>query len=146
MDERLSAAGAVAALLVYASSIAVFSARIIFDLPSGHLIGIPFLLTAFPLGYLLLKARSVDRPVLNRIQVGLMLALVIVVFLLDYVFVVDWRESQWIVVPSVTLYFGGLGGMIGVAARAGRKWTVIAVLLFFATAVLAFAQRSITGL
>lgn len=75
-----------------------------------------------------------------------MLALVIVVFLLDYVFVVDWRESRWIVVPSVTLYFGGLGGMIGVAARAGRKWTVIAVLFFFATAVLAFAQRSITGL
>lgn len=36
--------------------------------------------------------------------------------------------------------------MIGVAARAGQKWTIAAVLLFFATAILAFAQRSITGL
>lgn len=146
MDERLDLVGAVTALLVYVSSIAVFSARIVFDLPPGHLIGVPFLLTALPLGYLILKARSAGRPVLYYIQVGLMLASVIAVLLLDYVFAVDWRDSQWIVVPFVTLYFGGLGGMIGIASRSGRRWTVAAVLLFFATATLAFAQRAITGL
>jgi len=138
--------GAVVALLVYVSSIAVFSARIIFDLPPGHLIGIPFLLTAFPLGYLIFRATSVGRPVLYYIQVGLMLASVVLVFLLDYVFAVDWRDSQWTVVPFVVLYIGGLGGMIGIAARAGQKWIVPAVVLFFATTILAFVQRAITGL
>lgn len=146
MDERLSVVGAVVALFVYVSSIVVFSARIIFDLPPGHPIGIPVLLTALPLSYMLFKARRVDRPVLYRIQVGLMLASVIVVFLFDYVLDVDWRDSQWIVVPFVILYFGGLGGMIGVAARAGQRWLVGAVLLFFTTAILAFVQRAVTGL
>jgi len=138
--------GAVVALLVYVSSIAVFSARIIFDLPPGHLIGVPFLLTALPLGYLIFKRRSIERPVLYYVQLGLMLASVAVVFLLDYVLAVDWRHSQSIVIPFVTLYFGGLGGMIGVAARAGQKWTIAAVIFFFATAILAFGQRVATGL
>lgn len=138
--------GAVVALLVYISSIVVFSARIVFDVQPGHWIGIPFLLTAFPLGYLLFKAKVIDRPVLYTIQVGLMLASVLILALLDYVFAVNWRDTQWIVVSFVTLYFAGLGGMIGVAARAGQKWTVTAVALFFVTAILAFAQRAITGI
>lgn len=138
--------GAVVALLVYLSSIVVFSARIVFDVQPGHWIGIPFLLTAFPLGYLLFKAKVIDRPVLYTIQVGLMLASVLILALLDYVFAVNWRDTQWIVVSFVTLYFAGLGGMIGVAARAGQKWTVTAVALFFVTAILAFAQRAITGI
>jgi hypothetical protein len=144
--DRLDLLGAVVALLIYVSSIVVFSARIMFDLPPGHWVGIPFLLMAFPLGFLLYKSPSVDRPLLYYIQVGLMLASVVVLFLLDYVSGVDWRDTQWIVVSLVVLYFAGLGGMIGVASRAGQTWTVAAVVLFFATAIMAFVQRAVTGL
>jgi hypothetical protein len=146
LDERLDLVGAGVALLVYVSSIMVFAARIIFDLPPGHLIGIPFLLAACPLGYLIYEAGRVGRPGLYYVQVGLMLASVIVVFLFDYVFAIGWRDNQQIVVPFVTLYFGGLGGMIGVASRAGQRWLVAAVVLFFTTAILAFVQRAVTGL
>jgi hypothetical protein len=44
------------------------------------------------------------------------------------------------------LYFAGTGGMIGIAAQAGRGWTISAIILFFITAVLAFVQRAITGI
>jgi hypothetical protein len=144
--ERLDLLGAVVAVAVYVSSLLVFSARIMFNLPSGHWIGVPFLLTAFPLAYLLARAGDVDRPLLYSLQVGLMLASVVVVFLLDYVFHVDWRDTQWLVVSFVVLYFGGLGGMIGVASRAGTPWTVASVVLFFATGAMAFIQRAVTGL
>lgn len=146
MDERLDLLGAVVALLIYLSSIIVFSARMMFDLSPGHWIGIPFLLMAFPLGFLLYKAPSVHRPLLYYIQVGLMLTSLVMVFLLDYLLVVDWRDQQWAVVSFVVLYFAGIGGMIGVASNAGRRWTVIAVVGFFATAVLAFVQRAVTGI
>ena len=73
-----------------------------------------------------------------------MLASAIVVFLCVYT--VDWRDSHWTLDPFVTLYHGGLGGMIGVAPRAGQRWLVAAVVLLLTTAILAFVQRPITGL
>ncbi len=131
MIERHDLLGAVVALLIYVSSIVVFTARMAFDLPPGHWIGIPFLFMAFPLGFLLSRAPGVDRPLLYYIQVGLMLASIVVVFLLDYVVGVEWRDTRWAVVSVVVLYFAGLGGMIGVASQAGQAWTVIAVVLFW---------------
>jgi hypothetical protein len=144
--DRLDLLGAGVALLIYVSSIVVFAARIMFDLQPGHWIGVPFLLMALPLGFLIYKAPSVERPLLYYIQVGLMLASVVVLFFLDYVSGVDWRDTRWIVVSFVTVYFAGLGGMIGVASQAGPAWTVVAVILFFATAIMAFVQRAVTGL
>ncbi len=146
MVDRLDLLGAVVALVVFVSSIVVFSARMMFDLPPGHWIGVPFLLTALPLGYLLYRAGGEDRPLLYPLQVGLMLASVIVVFLLDYALGVDWRHTRWMVVAFVTLYFAGLGGMIGVASRAGTSWMVASIVLFFATGAMAFIQRAVTGL
>lgn len=146
MTERLDLLGAVVALLIYVSSLIVFSARVMFDLPPGHWIGIPFLLTAFPLGVLLFKAPTAGRPLLYYIQVGLMLASIVVLFLLDYAYGVAWRDTQWAVVSFVVLYFAGMGGMIGVASRAGHAWTISAVGLFLATAIMAFVQRAVTGL
>jgi hypothetical protein len=143
---RLDLLGAVVALLIYVLSIIVFSARMMFGLSRGHWIGIPFLLMAFPLGFLLYKAPSVDRPLLYYIQVGLMLASVVVLFLLDYVSGVEWRGIRWVVVSVVVLYFAGIGGMIGVASQAGQPWTAIAVVLFFATAVTAFVHDAVTGM
>jgi len=35
--------------------------------------------------------------------------------------------------------------MLGVAANAGRGWTILAVILFLVMAALAFIQRAVTG-
>jgi hypothetical protein len=137
--------GAIVALIIYISSILTFSSRLLFGVQPGHWIGYPLLLMALPLGYLLLKAPQLQRPVLYYIQIGLMLVWILVLFLLDYVLKIDFRQTQWMVISSVVLYFAGAGGMLGVAALAGRGWMIAAVILFLVAAVLAFVQRAVTG-
>jgi hypothetical protein len=144
--DRLDLLGAVVAMVLYVSSILTFSARMMFGLQSGDWIGVPFLLMAFPLGYLVYMGPRVGRPFLYYVQVGLMLTSIVGLFLLDYVFEVEWRDTQWVVLSFVMLYFAGLGGMIGVASLAGRRWTISAVVLFLVTLIMAFVQRSVTGL
>jgi len=100
----------------------------------------------FPLGYLLLKAPEFQRSSLYYIQIGLMLLWLLLLFIVDYVFKVDFRQTQWMVISYVVLYFAGMGGMIGVAAQAGRGWTISAIILFLIAGVLAFVQRAITGI
>lgn len=75
-----------------------------------------------------------------------MLAWIVLLCLLDYVYQVDWRATQGTIVPVVVLYFAGTGGMIGVASHAGKGWTISAVILFFVAGVLAFVKRAVTGL
>lgn len=75
-----------------------------------------------------------------------MLAWLLVLFALDYVFKLDFRQTRWMVISFVVLYFAGMGGMIGVAAEAGQGWTISAVALFMTAAILAFVQREITGI
>ena len=137
--------GAIVALIIYVSSILTFVSRLVLGVRPGHWIGYPLLLMVFPLGYLLLKAPQLQRPMLYYIQVGLMLVWLIVLFLVDYVLKVDFRQTQWMVISYVVLYFAGIGGMIGVAAQAGRAWTISAIILFLISAVLAFVQRAVTG-
>jgi hypothetical protein len=137
--------GAVTAHVILISSIVTFTARLVFDLRPGHWIGIPLLLMVFPLGYLLIRAPESNRPILYYFQVGLMLLWIVALFLLDYVYRADWRDTQSVVVPFVVLYFAGTGGMIGVASLAGRGWTISAVILFLTAGLLAFVQRAVTG-
>ena len=118
----------------------------IFKLPPGHWIGTPILLMAFPLGYLLLKAPEFNRPFLYYVQIGLMLVWLIVLFVVDYVLKYDFRQTQWMVISFVVLAYGGMGGMIGIAALAGRGWTISAIILFLIAAVLGFVQRWVTGI
>jgi len=146
MKEKLDLLGAIVAHVVFISSIITFVSRMIFKLQPGHWVGTPILLMVFPLGYLLLKAPEFNRPFLYYVQVGLMLVMLIVLFLVDYVLKYDFRQTQWMVISYVMLFFAGMGGMIGVAALAGRGWTISAVILFFIAAVLAFVQRAVTGL
>ena len=49
------------------------------------------------------------------------------------------------VIAYIVLFFAGSGGMLGVAANAGRAWTIPAATLFLVMAVLAFIQRAATG-
>jgi hypothetical protein len=100
----------------------------------------------FPLVYLLLKAPAVQRPLLYYLQVALMLTGLMVLFIVDYVLKIEFRQTQWMVVSFVVLYFAGMGGMIGVAAEAGRGWAISATVLFILAGILAFVQRAITGI
>jgi hypothetical protein len=145
MLKRLNLMGAITAHIIFASSIVTFSARLLFRLQPGHWIGVPLLLTVFPLVFLLLKAPSVQRLLLYYIQVGLMLGFVLLLFFTDYVFKFDFRQTPWMVISYVVLYFAATGGMIGVAAEAGRGWTISAIVLFLIAGVLAFVQRAVTG-
>jgi hypothetical protein len=74
-----------------------------------------------------------------------MLLWLLFLFLVDYLLRIDFRQTQWMVIGYVTLYFAGTGGMLGVAALAGRRWMLSAVVLFFVAALLAFVQRAVTG-
>lgn len=145
MREKTDLIGAITAHIIYVSSIVTFLARMFIGVGPGYWIGIPLLLMAFPLIYLLAKAPNQNQPVLYYIQIGLMLVFIITLFLVDYVFKLDFRNTQWMVITFVVLYFAGMGGMIGVASKAGRVWMISAVALFFIAGILAFVQRAVTG-
>ena len=146
MEKDLDFLGAIVAHVIFISSIITFASRMIFKLQPGHWVGIPILLMAFPLGYLLLKAPEFNRPFLYYIQIGTMLVWLIVLFLVDYVLKYDFRQTQWMVISFVVLAYAGMGGMIGIAALAGREWTISAIILFLIVAVLGFVQRAVTGI
>jgi len=146
MKEKLDLLGALVAHIIFISSIITFSSRMLFKTRPGHWLGIPILLMAFPLGYLLVKAPELNRPFLYYVQIAVMLVWLMVLFLVDYIFKYDFRQTQWMVISYVVLYFAGLGGMIGIAVEAGSGWTISAVILFFIAAILAFVQRVVTGL
>jgi hypothetical protein len=146
MQKDLDLLGAIVAHVVFISSIITFASRIIFKVKPGHWVGVPILLMAFPLAYLLFRAPEFDRPFLYYVQIGAMLVWLIMLFLVDYVLKYDFRQTQWMVISFVVLAFAGMGGMIGIAALAGRGWTISAIILFLIAAVLAFVQRAVTGL
>ncbi len=146
MQKNLDLLGAIVAHVVFVSSIITFTSRMIFKLRPGHWVGIPILLMAFPLGYLLIRAPEFNRPPLYYVQIAAMLAWLIVLFVVDYVLKYEFRQTQWMVISFVVLYFAGMGGMIGISALAGKGWTISAIILFLIAAVLAFVQRAITGI
>jgi len=146
MIEKVNLIGAAVAHWIYSASILVFVLRLLQMPKLGHWIGVGVLLAAFPLGFLLRKAPSLDRSALYYLQIGLMLAWLVVEFLLDWWPGVRFRETRWIVILYVTLFFAGAGGMIGVASLAGRGWMISAVIVFLVMGVLAFVQRAMTGM
>jgi hypothetical protein len=93
-----------------------------------------------------MTARQLGRPVLYYVQIGLMLVWLLVELVLDYILKVDFRQVRWMVIGYVVLFFAGTGGMLGVAANAGRGWMILTVILFFVMAALAFIQRAVTGM
>lgn len=144
--DRLDLIGAATAILIFVTSILVFALRISGQQRTGGPAGVAFLFTIFPLLFLLVTAPSVGRSPLYYLQVAVMIAAIVTIFLVDYYPGYEFRDRLSLVIPFVMLYFAGLGGMIGVAARAGRAWMIAAVVLFFATVTLAFISRWTTGL
>ena len=146
MLEMLDLLGAILTHAIYVLCILIFLSRLVEKPRFENWAGWVLLLTSVPLGYLLFKAPELQREPLYYVQIGLMLAFLLVEFLLDYLLKLDFRNTRWMVIGYVTLFFGAAGGMLGVAALAGGGWTVSAVVLFFIMAALAFYQLTVTGL
>lgn len=146
MREKVDLIGAVLTYAIYINVILIFIVRLLKKASAERWLGLVLMLAAVPLVYLLAAPPSLRRPAIYYVQVCLMLAYLIVELLLDYILKIDFRSVRWMVIAYVVIFFAGTGGMIGVAARAGRAWTIPAILLFLVMAVLAFVQRGITGM
>ncbi len=144
--DKTNLLGAVVTVLFYVSAIFVFLLRIFGKPQFGYWIGVFEFCLAVPMIYLLIKAPELNRPLLYYIQIGLILFWLIVEFLLDYLWKINFRQVRWMVIAYVTLFFAGTGGMLGLVSKAGRGWSIISIILFLIMAVLAFVQRSFTGM
>jgi len=146
MLEKTNLLGAIVAVAFFVSAILVFTFRLFSKPQYGHWIGYFEFLLAIPLVFLLLKAPQLERPALYYIQIGCMLAWLIVEALLDYILKIDFRNVRWMVISYVVLFFAGTGGLLGVASLAGHQWSISAIILFLIMAVLTFVQRAVTGM
>lgn len=146
MLEKMNLLGAIVAVAFYVSAILVFLFRLLGKPQYGHWIGYFEFLLAIPLLLLLLKAPQLERPALYYVQIGCILAWLVVEALLDYILRIDFRNVRWMVISYVVLFFAGTGGLPGVAANAGREWSIPAIILFLIMAVLTFVQRAVTGM
>jgi hypothetical protein len=81
--EKTSQLGAIVAIAFFISAILVFIFRLLGKPQYGHWIGYFEFLLAIPLIFLLLEAPRLERPTLYYIQVGCMLAWLVVEALLD---------------------------------------------------------------
>ena len=142
----LNLLGAWTAVWIYGCSMLTFGARLLGKPGLGRWFGIPLLLAAVPLIYLLFTAPRFGRPALYDLQISLMLAYLLAELLLDFIFKFSFRQVRWMVIGYVMLFFAGTGGMLGVAGLAGRAWNITAVALFLIMAALAFIQRRVTGM
>ena len=146
MLEKMNLLGAIVAVAFYVSAILVFLFRLLGKPQYGHWIGYFEFLLAIPMMLLLLKAPQLERPALYYVQIGCILAWLVVEALLDYILRIDFRNVRWMVISYVVLFFAGTGGLLGVAANAGRGWSIPAIILFLIMAVLTFVQRTVTGM
>ena len=146
MYKKMNLLGAWVAVAFFVSAILVFLFRLLGRPQYGHQVGYFEFILIIPLIFLLLNAPQLHRPVLYYIQVGCMLAWLIVEALLDYVLNIDFRNVTWMVILYVMLFFAGTGGLLGVATNAGRSWSIASIILFLVMAVLTFVQRAVTGM
>jgi hypothetical protein len=138
--------GGITALLAFASCDALLLARVTESPEIERGFGLIFLGLCVPALYLLFAAFAHRRRPVYFVWLLLFLAFLVVEALLDFVLHVPFRQAPWQVVLYVALFFGGLGGMVGLASRAGRRWTMVASVGFLSTAVLAFVHYGAVGL
>jgi hypothetical protein len=146
MYEKMNLLGAMVAVAFFISAILVFVFRLLGRPQYGHWMGYFEFILTLPLILLLLTAPQLHRPALYYIQIGCMLAWLIVAAILDYILKIDFRHVRWMVISFVMLFFAGAGGMLGVATNAGRSWSIASIILFLVMAVLTFVQRAVTGM
>ncbi len=111
-----------------------------------RILGVLFLLTGVPFLYLLLLARTHQRPTIFYIQISAILLFILMELFLDYAFKIDFRNVPWMTISYVIFFFAGTGGLIGIASLAGKRWGTVAIVLFLIMTFLAFWQRAKTGM
>jgi hypothetical protein len=146
LREKANVLGALLAYAIDVTVILIFIVRLMKRPALEHGLGLMLMIAAVPLVYLLAVASALRRPALYYLQIGLMLAFLLVEFLLDYVLKIEFRNTRWMTIAYVMIFFSGTGGMIGVASQAGRAWAAPAVVLFLVMTALAFIQRAVTGM
>lgn len=144
--EKANFIGTCSALMIILLACLIFVFRLNGQAGVEYWLGIVFMAMALPLVYLLVTAHRFDRPSIYYIQIAIMILFIIAELLLDYIFKIDFRHTKWMAITYAMLFFAGTGGMIGIASHSGRLYSIIAVCLFFIMTILAFYQRSKTGL
>ena len=137
--------GAITANVYMLLVIAMFIARMLVQLEIGQWIGLTSTLVLIPLLYLFIVGLNTNRRMIYFVWLGLMISFVLFELIVDHILSIDFRSIQWAVVPYVMFFFGATGGMIGIAAQAGKPWAVVTSLIFLIMAALAFVQHSMTG-
>ncbi len=138
--------GAITANVYMLLIIAMFAARILGWLEIGRWVGIASSFVLIPLIYLFIVGFKTDRNIIYIVWLTLMILFALFELIVDDILRVDFRSVQRVVVPYVMFFFAATGGMIGVAAQAGKPWSIVTSVVFLIMAVLAFVQRGITGL
>lgn len=143
---RINILGANISVIILTVCSLIFIFRLLGRQRVEYWLGIVLLLTAFPLFYLLLTAHQFQRPAIYYIQIGTMLGFLIIELFLDYVYKIEFRNVKWMTVIYLIFFFGGTGGMIGIASQAGDVWMILSIVLFLIMTTLSFVQRAITGM
>jgi len=143
---KINILGASTSVFILAICSLIFIFRLNNQPKIEYWLGVVFILTSFPLFYLLISTQQFPRPPLYYIQIGTMTGFIIIELLLDYIFKVDFRNTRWMTITYVMLFFSGTGGMIGIATHAGKLWAILAIVLFFVMTTLAFIQHARTGM
>lgn len=143
---KVNILGSSLSLIILTTCCIVFIFRLLGYHKVEYWLGIVLILTAIPLTYLLLTANNFQRPTIYYIQIGIMIGFLIIELFLDYIFKFEFRNTTWIIVIYLMFFFGGTGGMIGIASQAGNMWMIVAVILWLLMTTLSFFQRAITGM
>ena len=121
---KLNLLGAYIAIIILLTSCLIFIFRLTNHQSAEYWAGIAFMLTSFPIAYLIYSSINIERPTLYYIQLVLMIGFIILELLLDYIFKADFRHTKWMTISYVMLFFASTGGMIGIASQAGKIWSI----------------------
>jgi len=138
--------GAITANVYFLTVIALFTARLAGRQELGEWIGLVSILAMIPLAYLFVVGLKTDRPFIYFIWIGLMLLFLLFELIVDHLLKLNFRSNLRTAIPYIMFFFGATGGLIGVAAQAGRQWLYMAVALYLVMAAVAFIHRAKTGL
>jgi hypothetical protein len=138
--------GAITANVYMLLIIIVFITRILGWFEIERWVGFSSSLVIIPLIYLLVVGIETNRRKIYFVWLVLMLLFALFELVVDQILMIDIRSAQWTVILYVMFFFAATGGMIGVAAQAGKAWSISTSMVFIAMAILAFVQRGITGL
>ena len=138
--------GAIIANIYMLLIIAMFITRMFDHAEVAKQIGFVSFFVIIPLIFLLVSGFQTNRRLVYFIWLGLMILFVTFELIIDHILELNFRNSQWASILYVMFFFGATGGMIGIASIAGRRWIITTSFVFLVMFVLAFVQRSITGL